>query len=111
MARAGVPLALGSDSPVTQVRPWQAIAAAFGHHEEHQRITPLEAFRAHTRGGWRAGLDEEAGDLVEGAPAHLAVWECAELVGDPGLELPPVGQEPRLRRLVVGGRTVAKEEE
>jgi predicted amidohydrolase YtcJ len=111
MARAGVPLALGSDSPVTLARPWQAIAAAFGHHEEHQRITPLEAFRAHTRGGWRAGLDEEAGDLVEGAPAHLAVWECAELVGDPGLELPPVGQEPRLRRLVVGGRTVAKEEE
>ena len=111
MSRAGVSLGLGSDSPVTVVRPWQAIAAACGHHEADQRITPLQAFRAHTVGGWRAGLDDEAGELVEGAPAHLAVWDCAALVGEPGSELPAVGEEPRLLRLLVEGRTVAKEED
>jgi predicted amidohydrolase YtcJ len=111
MSRAGVPLALGSDSPVTVLRPWQAIAAACEHHEEDQRITALQAFRAHTVGGWRAGLEDRAGDLVEGAPAHLAVWRCVELVGPPGCELPRTEDEPRLERLVVDGRTVAKEED
>ncbi|HET8603138.1 MAG TPA: amidohydrolase [Marmoricola sp.] len=110
MARAGVSLAFGSDSPVTVVRPWQAIAAACAHHEPEERISQLEAFRAHTVGGWRAGLDDEAGELVEGAPAHLAVWDCAELVGETGSELPALGEEPRLLRLLVEGRTVAREE-
>jgi predicted amidohydrolase YtcJ len=110
MLRAGVTVALGSDSPVTMVRPWQAIRAACEHHEEQLRTTQLEAFRAHTAGGWRAALDDEAGELRVGAPAHLAVWDCAELVGAPGQELPRLDEEPRLRRLVVAGRTVAKEE-
>jgi predicted amidohydrolase YtcJ len=110
MVRAGVTVALGSDSPVTMVRPWQAIRAACEHHEEQLRTTPLEAFRAHTVGGWRAALDDEAGELRVGAPAHLAVWDCAEVVGEPGHELPRLDEEPRLRRLVVAGRTVAKEE-
>ena len=110
MLRAGVPVALGSDSPVSLVRPWQAIRAACDHHEEAARTTPLEAFRAHTVGGWRAARDDDAGELRVGAPAHLAVWECAELAGEPGQELPRLDEEPRLRRLVVAGHTVAKEE-
>lgn len=110
MVHAGVRVAFGSDSPVSVVRPWQAIRAACEHHEEQQRVDHLTAFRAHTVGGWRAAGDDETGELVVAAPAHLAVWDCATLVGRPGQELPPVDDEPRLRRLVVAGRTVAKEE-
>jgi len=111
MLRAGVPVALGSDSPVSVVRPWQAIRAACEHHEEELRTTPLDAFRAHTVGGWRAARDDDAGELRVGAPAHLAVWECTGLTGEAGRELPRIDEEPRLRRLVVAGRTVAKEED
>jgi predicted amidohydrolase YtcJ len=93
------------------VRPWQAIRAAGRHHEEDQRVTPLEAFRAHTVGGWRAARDDAAGEVRVGAPAHLAAWRCPTLEGEPGRQLPTLEEEPRLRRLVVAGRTVAKEED
>jgi len=62
-------------------------------------------------GGWRAARDDDAGELRVGAPAHLAVWECTGLTGEAGRELPRIDEEPRLRRLVVAGRTVAKEED
>jgi hypothetical protein len=52
------------------------------HHEPGQRISARAAFRAHTRGGWRAaGLDHTgAGELRIGAPAHLALWRADHLV-------------------------------
>jgi predicted amidohydrolase YtcJ len=111
MRRAGVAVALGSDSPVAVVRPWQAIRAAGRHHEEDQRVTPLEAFRAHTVGGWRAARDDAAGEVRVGAPAPHAARRCPTLEGEPGRQLPTLEEEPRLRRLVVAGRTVAKEED
>ena len=76
-AAAGVPLALGSDSPVTPFDPWGAVAACAAHHEPSQRIGVREAFLAHTVGGWRAGGADGAdgsGTLVPGAPATFAVW-------------------------------------
>lgn len=81
LAQAGVPLAFGSDTPVTPVAPWQAVRAAAGHEDPDQRISAGAAFRAHTRGGWRAaGLDHTgAGQLRVGAPAHLAVWRAERL--------------------------------
>jgi predicted amidohydrolase YtcJ len=77
-ASAGIPLAFGSDSPVTPLHPWQAVRAAVSHEDPDQRLSGRAAFRAHTRGGWRiAGLDETgAGELTVGAPAHLAVWRA-----------------------------------
>lgn len=107
--RAGVPVALGSDTPVTRPEPWKAIWAAVGHHEAAQRVDVATAFRMHTVGGWQAlrgpesnvSTEDSAGTLVAGAPAHLAVWETP-LEGT----LPPVGSTPVLRRLVVAGRTV-----
>ncbi|MET0788588.1 MAG: amidohydrolase [Cellulomonas sp.] len=81
LAAAGVPLAFGSDSPVTAVDPWAGVRAAVQHHAVDQRISARAAFRASTRGGWRvAGLDHTgAGELRVGSPAHLAVWRAEHL--------------------------------
>ncbi|RYV50695.1 amidohydrolase [Pengzhenrongella frigida] len=82
LAAAGVPMAFGSDSPVTPFDPWAGVGAAVTLHEADQRISARAAFRAHTRGGWRlAGLDHTgAGEIRLGAPAHLAVWRAEQLV-------------------------------
>ncbi|MEU8827849.1 amidohydrolase [Streptomyces sp. NPDC048636] len=124
MLRAGVPLALGSDSPVTPLDPWGTVRAAAFHRTPEHRVSVRAAFTAHTRGGWRAIGRDDAGVLVPGAPADYAVWRTGELVvqvpdtrvagwstdprsGTPGLpDLTPGGQLPVCVRTVVGGRTV-----
>jgi predicted amidohydrolase YtcJ len=84
LAGAGVPLAFGSDSPVTPVDPWAGVRAAaypkFGAHA----ITPRAALTAHCRGGWRAvGADGTgAGVLAPGAPASYAIFEAGDLAVD-----------------------------
>jgi predicted amidohydrolase YtcJ len=124
LLRAGVPLAFGSDAPVTPLDPWGALRAAAFHRTPGHRISARSAFAAHTRGGWRAiGRDDE-GVLVPGAVADYAVWRAGELVvqapeerlarwstdpraGTPGLpDLAPGGDLPRCLRTVVAGRTV-----
>lgn len=86
LTAAGVPLAFGSDSPVTPLDPWAGVRAAVRHTAPEQRISGRAAFRAATRGGWRlAGLDGTgAGELRVGAPAHLAVWRAPVLTVEPG---------------------------
>ena len=86
LATAGIPLAFGSDSPVTPLDPWAGVRAAVHHTAADQRISGRAAFRAATRGGWRlAGLDGTgAGELLVGAPAHLAVWRTSRLAVEPG---------------------------
>ena len=76
---AGVVLAFGSDSPVTQMSPWQAIRAATEHHHGDYQLGVRAAFQAHTRGGWRAVHDDGSGTLSVGAPAHFAVWDTSGL--------------------------------
>jgi len=81
MNRAGLALALGSDTPVTPFDPWGAIRAATWHHDEAERITVRAAFNAHTRGGWRAARRDEGGVIALGAPASIAVYDVpGELV-------------------------------
>jgi predicted amidohydrolase YtcJ len=124
MTRAGVPLVLGSDSPVTPLDPWGAVRAAAFHRTPEHRISARAAFHAHTRGGWRAVGRDDAGALVPGAPADYAVWSIGDLVvqtpdervanwstdprsGTPGLpDLTPGRELPTCLRTVVGGRTV-----
>ncbi|MDX3229102.1 amidohydrolase [Streptomyces sp. ME19-01-6] len=124
LLRAGVPLALGSDSPVTPLDPWGTVRAAAFHRTPEHRVSARAAFTAHTRGGWRAIGRDDAGVLVPGAPADYAVWRTGELVvqvpdtrvadwstdprsGTPGLpDLTPGGQLPVCVRTVVAGRTV-----
>ncbi len=74
LAAAGVPLVLGSDSPVTALGPWAAVQAAAHHHDPAASIDIATAFEAHTRAGWRAGGNVEDGVLAPGRPATFAVW-------------------------------------
>ncbi|MFI8835690.1 amidohydrolase [Streptomyces afghaniensis] len=124
LLRAGVPLAFGSDSPVTPLDPWGTVRAAAFHRTPEHRISVRAAFTAHTRGGWRAIGRDDAGVLAPGAPADYAVWRTGELVvqapddrvarwstdprsGTPGLpDLTPGRDLPVCLRTVVGGHTV-----
>ncbi|MGV9651714.1 amidohydrolase [Streptomyces sp. NPDC003554] len=124
LLRAGVPLAFGSDSPVTPLDPWGTVRAAAFHRTPGHRVSVRAAFTAHTRGGWRAVGRDDAGVLVPGSPADYAVWRTDELIvqapddrvarwstdprsGTPGLpDLTPGTELPVCLRTVVGGRTV-----
>jgi predicted amidohydrolase YtcJ len=81
LASQGVPLALGSDAPVTGFDPWMSVRAAVNHHTPGSAVSARAAFAAATRGGWRAcGVrDDTAGTLVPGAPASYAVWDAGGL--------------------------------
>lgn len=72
---AGLVMAFGSDTPVTQMNPWEAIRGAVMHHQVSSRISTRAAFHAHTRAGWRAIGEFEGGVLAPGAPAHLSIWQ------------------------------------
>jgi predicted amidohydrolase YtcJ len=78
LASQGVPIAFGSDSPVTDLNPWAAVRAATRHRTPGNAVSARAAFAAATRGAWRAGgaRDGIAGTLVVGAPASYAVWEA-----------------------------------
>ncbi|MGW1280582.1 amidohydrolase [Streptomyces tsukubensis] len=124
LLRAGVPLALGSDSPVTPLDPWGAVRAAAFHRTPEHRISVRAAFTAHTRGGWRAIGRDDAGILVPGAPADYVLWRTGALVvqapddrvarwstdprsGTPGLpDLTPGAELPLCLRTVVAGQTI-----
>ncbi|AZM52088.1 amidohydrolase [Streptomyces sp. WAC 01529] len=124
LLRTGVPLAFGSDSPVTPLDPWGTVRAAAFHRTPEHRVSVRAAFTAHTRGGWRAVGRDDAGLLVPGAPADYAVWRTADLVvqapddrvarwstdprsGTPGLpDLSPGAELPVCLRTVVAGQPV-----
>ena len=81
LASQGVPIAFGSDSPVTGLNPWATVRAATRHRTPGSAVSARAAFAAATRGAWRAGgaRDGVTGTLVPGAPASYAVWEADEL--------------------------------
>lgn len=118
----GVPVCLGSDSPVTRMSPWQSVRACIAHTSPQERISARAAFIAHTRAGWRAvgAHNPLLGQLVPGAPASYAVWEVDELMvqtpdsrvqswstdpraGTPLLPALDTGQEPRCLETVHQG--------
>lgn len=110
MLAGGAPLAMGSDWPVSDADPWQAIHVAVHRaHPDHGDTGPLvpaealdltTALSAYTAGSARV-TRSPAGVLRPGAPADLAV-----------LSADPFGPDgPALHRLradltIVGGRVV-----
>lgn len=100
LAAAGVPLAFGSDSPVTALDPWATVRAATAHQSPGSAISARAAFSAATRGGWRAGgvRDGGTGTLTVGAPASYAIWTAAELqVSAPADSVQRWSTDPRSR--------------
>lgn len=81
LARAGVPLALGSDAPIAPLEPWQAIADAFLRERDgrpawhpEQALTRQQALLASTN---------RVARLTTGAPADLCVLDANPVDVDP----------------------------
>ncbi len=77
-----MPLAFGSDAPVTELGPWAAVRAAVYPSDPAAAISARAAFAAHTRAGWRAAGRDREGVLAPGAPATFAIWAAGALVVD-----------------------------
>ncbi len=107
--RSGGVVAYGTDAPVTPLAGWAMVADAVRHSRPDQRVTLGEAFAAATRGGHLAAGDVDAGLLVPGQRAHLAVWDAEPGSLDPGTGLPDLAGGapfPTLAALLVDGRVV-----
>lgn len=81
LSKAGVPLTLGSDAPVSPLDPWLQIAAAVGRGEPEadawepaERLTPATALFSSTGG---------VGRILPGTPADLALLAADPLA--PGI--------------------------
>ncbi|SDK78344.1 hypothetical protein SAMN05216298_1335 [Glycomyces sambucus] len=92
LAGVGVPLAFGSDSPVTALDPWGGVRAAVRHWNPVSRLPMAAAFTAATRGGWRALGIDDAGSLVPNTRANFTVWDLTggrlPDLSDPGVPDP-----------------------
>ena len=106
--RAGVPLALGTDAPVTPLAGWQVVADAVRHHRSAERIDVETAFAAATVGAHQAARVDDSGTIEVGARADLAVWDVpAEHLGPSGLPTLAADQRlPRCRATMASGRFV-----
>lgn len=100
LASQGVPLAFGSDAPVTDMDPWSAVRAATTHQSAGSAVSARAAFAAATRGAWRAGgvRDGVTGTLVPGAPASYVIWDADEFdVSAPADAVQRWSTDPRSR--------------
>ncbi|OBK95969.1 amidohydrolase [Mycobacterium asiaticum] len=100
LASQGVPLAFGSDAPVTGFGPWGSVRAAVRHRTPGSAVSARAAFAAATRGGWRASgvRDGVTGTLVPGAPASYSVWDADVLdVSAPRDDVQRWSTDPRSR--------------
>jgi predicted amidohydrolase YtcJ len=80
-AREGVRLAFGSDSPVTPLDPWGAVAAA-ELHRGGRALDRRAALLAHTLGGRYVARQDDVGPLCPCARADFAVWSDDPLAVD-----------------------------
>ncbi|HWJ54292.1 MAG TPA: amidohydrolase family protein [Propionibacteriaceae bacterium] len=106
--RAGVPLAFGTDAPVTPPAGWAMVRAAAEHSRSSERLGTVEAFAVATSGGhWAGGIDL-AGTLRRGALASFAVWDVRPALPSPAVpDLPDFGSGaaiPGCVLTVAGGR-------
>ncbi|MCC3763045.1 amidohydrolase family protein [Glycomyces sp. TRM65418] len=104
LAGVGVPLAFGSDSPVTALDPWGGVRAALLHHYPVSRLPMAAAFSAATRGGWRALGIADSGSLAPSMRANFTVWDLT-VEALPDLS-DPDSSDPTCSMTVAGGRLV-----
>ncbi len=78
LRRRGVPLAFGSDAPVTPLAGWATVRAAVRHWQPNERMTVASAFDAATRGADWAAFADNAGTVRVGALADLAIWDIPD---------------------------------
>ena len=104
LLRAGVPLALSSDSPVERLNGFACLAAAVGRApwSPEEVLTPEEALRAQCLGGAYAGhAEDRLGSLEAGKLADFVV------LSDDPTRLDAAGiADLRAERVFVGGAEV-----
>ncbi len=107
--RAGVPLALGTDSLAScdSLSVWDELAAAARVHGSE--LEPEVLLRLATAGGaGLLGLEREMGTLEAGRGAHFQVVTPSAKIVDPGQLVPALvedGDRVRVRQLVLHGRS------
>ena len=107
LRRAGVPLAFGTDAPVTPIAGWATVRAALEHSRPEERMSLVDAFAAATEGGHAAAGEPGAGALQIGRRAAVAVWDVTGFELDPaGLPRLPPDREPRCLALALGDRLI-----
>ena len=94
LASTGVPLAFGTDSPVTALAGWETVRAAVQHWQPNERLSVGCAFDAATRGAHWAAFADNAGTITVGAAANLAVWDVADVDLDRSTGLPRLEDGP-----------------
>ncbi|MEV6343759.1 amidohydrolase [Actinoplanes sp. NPDC051851] len=114
MHATGVPLAFGSDSPVTLLDPWSMVVAAIAPRNPKYRMKVRAAFAASSRGGWRAAGVDGVGVLAPGASATFAAWDTPGGLSEGLPALLPdidgvVPGRPVCRRTVLHGETIHEE--
>lgn len=104
--QAGGVVAYGTDAPVTPLAGWAMVADAVRHTRPDQRIGIRAALHAATRGGHLAAGDDDAGLLVLGQRADLAVWDAdpTTLDGEGWPDLAGGAALPTCAGLLVDGR-------
>ena len=105
MSLAGVPIAFGSDSPVTAFDPWGSIRAASAHHEPAQRLSVAAGLTAHSWGGHCAAGDDAGGVLRVGAAATFTAWTVND-AGPDGLPRFDGTNDPACQLTVRDGHTL-----
>jgi predicted amidohydrolase YtcJ len=112
LERSGVPLAFGTDSPVTPLAGWATVQSAVRHWQLGERLSVVAAFDAATRGAHWAAFADNAGTIQQGALASLAIWdeESGELEGPAPLPRLDTTALPTCVATIAAGRLIYQSE-
>lgn len=113
LERSGVPLAFGTDSPVTPLAGWATVRAAVHHWQPRERLSVVAAFDAASRGAHWAAFADNAGTIQPGALASLAIWDVGsgELEGPAPLPRVDTTALPTCVATISAGRFIYQSEE